>query len=117
MEKILKVEELLMFVLGIFLFSQLDFRWWWFLVLILTPDFSMLGYMFNPKIGAYAYNIVHHKGVAIALYLLGIYLQNEILQLTGIILFAHASMDRIMGYGLKHTDSFNNTHLGKIGKS
>ena len=34
-----------------------------------------------------------------------------------IILFAHISMDRIFGYGLKFNDSFFNTHLGKIGKN
>ena len=31
-------------------------------------------------------------------------------------LFGHSSFDRIMGYGLKHEDAFQNTHLGKIGK-
>nr|WP_317038961.1 DUF4260 family protein [Urechidicola croceus] len=34
----------------------------------------------------------------------------------GIILFGHASFDRMLGYRLKNSDSFNNTHLGKIGK-
>jgi len=32
------------------------------------------------------------------------------------IMLGHASLDRILGYGLKHLDSFNNTHLGIIGK-
>jgi hypothetical protein len=39
------------------------------------------------------------------------------LQLAGIILFTHSSMDRVFGYGLKYPDSFNNTHLGPIGKA
>ena len=29
-------------------------------------------------------------------------------------LFAHSSFDRVMGYGLKHEDAFQNTHLGRI---
>lgn len=61
------------------------------------------------------YNVFHHKGLAILLYILGIYLRNEYLQLAGIMLFGHSSVDRILGNGLKYTDSFNNTHLGKIG--
>lgn len=117
MKTILKSEELLMFGLGIYLFSQLDFQWWWFLVLILTPDFSMLGYLLNPKLGAAVYNFFHHKGIAILFYFVGIYLQNDLLQLVGVILFSHASMDRIFGYGLKYSDSFSHTHLGKIGKN
>ena len=116
MKTSLKIEELLMFLLGIYLFNQLDYSWWWFPALILLPDISMLGYIFNPKIGAIMYNGFHHKGIAIAFYFLGIYFNIELLQLIGIILFSHASMDRIFGYGLKYFDTFNNTHLGRIGK-
>jgi hypothetical protein len=36
--------------------------------------------------------------------------------LAGIILFAHSSMDRLFGYGLKYFTGFSDTHLGKIGK-
>ena len=38
------------------------------------------------------------------------------LELAAIILFAHSSLDRALGYGLKYDDSFGNTHLGSIGK-
>lgn len=116
MKLTLKIEELSMFILGIFAFNQLDFSWWWFLVLLLTPDIGMLGYLINSKIGAITYNIFHHKGIAIIIYLLGIYLQNEIVQLTGIILFSHSAFDRVMGYGLKYSDGFKHTHLGNIGQ-
>ncbi|MFA7445161.1 MAG: DUF4260 domain-containing protein [Flavobacteriaceae bacterium] len=116
MKNSLKLEELAQFVFGIYLFSTLDFAWWWFLVLILLPDISMIGYAFGNRIGAYLYNFFHHKAVAITVYLLGIYLNNSILQLIGIILFSHSAMDRIFGYGLKFTASFHDTHLGEIRK-
>jgi len=116
MKTILRLEELGMFVLAIFLFSQLSYQWWWFLVLLLLPDIGMLGYIINTKIGASSYNIFHHKGLAILIYFLDIYFEIELLKLIGVILFAHATMDRIFGYGLKYSDSFKNTHLGKIGK-
>ena len=114
MRNILKLEETAMLVLSIVLFNQLHFAWWWYLVLFFAPDISMLGYLVNTKMGAYSYNFFHHKAVAIAVGLLGFYLQNEIYMLTGIILFGHSSFDRILGYGLKYTDSFKNTHLGKL---
>ncbi len=116
MKTSLKVEELCMFILGLYLFQSLDYSWWWFIGLILVPDIGMLGYLIHPKIGAIVYNIFHHKGIAIAFYLIGTYFQNELLQLIGVILFSHASMDRIFGYGLKYYNAFNNTHLGIIGK-
>lgn len=114
MKSILKLEEFAMFGLGIFAFNQLDFAWWWFLILILTPDLGMFGYLINSKIGAWTYNVFHHKGLAILIYFTGIYLANDILQLTGIILFSHSALDRVFGYGLKYESSFNDTHLGPL---
>ena len=116
MKNILKIEELGLFVLGIYLFSMLDYHWWWFLVLILVPDLSMIGYFFGNKTGAFCYNLAHHRGIAIAIYLIAIYFWNLEMQLCGVILFAHSSMDRMFGYGLKYTTGFNDTHLGEIGK-
>ena len=116
MKSIIKLEEFGLFLFGIYLFNQLDYAWWWFLVLILTPDFSMIGYFFGNKSGAFLYNLVHHKGIAILVYFAGIYFSNNSIQLTGIILFAHSSMDRMMGYGLKYEMGFKFTHLGEIGK-
>ncbi|TDW49863.1 uncharacterized protein DUF4260 [Flavobacterium sp. 270] len=117
MKTVIKLEELGLFILGIYLFSLLHYQWYWFLVWILAPDFSMIGYAFNAKAGAFSYNLFHHRGIAVLLYLLGIYLNNEVLQLIGIILFSHAAMDRFFGYGLKYETSFEYTHLGKIGKN
>ncbi len=101
-----------MLALSIVFFSQLSFAWWWYPAFILVPDVSMIGYAFGNRIGAYSYNFAHHKGIAIIVGLLGYYIQSEGLELAGIILFAHASMDRIFGYGLKYPDSFQHTHLG-----
>ncbi|AEV97266.1 hypothetical protein A4D02_17135 [Niastella koreensis] len=116
MKRTIALEEAAMFGLSIFLFGKLSFAWWWYLVLILTPDFSALGYLVNTRIGAISYNFFHHKAVAIIVYIAGFYLNNEVVQLIGLILFGHSSMDRMLGYGLKYPDSFQNTHLGMIGK-
>jgi len=116
MKTILKLEELGMFLFSMYLFSQLHFAWWWYLALILLPDISMIGYLVNNKFGAACYNIAHHKGIALAVYVAGLHLHNESLQLIGIILFGHSSMDRLMGYGLKYNKGFKFTHLGEIGK-
>ena len=114
MKSILKLEELLQFALGIYLFSTLSYAWWWFLVLILLPDIGMLGYLINTKTGALTYNVFHHKGLAILILLIGIYFEIEVMQLIGIILFSHAALDRVFGYGLKYADNFKNTHLGHL---
>lgn len=116
MQTTLKIEELSQFIFGIFLFLQLDYAWWWFGILILTPDIGAVGYLINTKIGAFTYNIFHNKAIAIALGICGFYFNISLLILIGVILFSHAALDRIFGYGLKYPDSFKNTHLGIIGK-
>lgn len=116
MKTTLQLEELAMLGLGIYLFSLLSFSWWLFLALFLVPDIGMLGYLINNRIGAFTYNIFHHKGLAIFMFCFGIYLSYELIQLCGIILFSHAAFDRVLGYGLKHEKGFKFTHLGEIGK-
>ncbi|MDC7994074.1 DUF4260 domain-containing protein [Altibacter sp. HG106] len=114
MKTVLKIEEWMQFLAGLYFFSQLEFAWWWFPVLILTPDIGMLGYLQSPRTGALTYNLFHHKGIAIALVLLGILTNYPWMLLVGIILFSHASLDRAVGYGLKYKDHFKHTHLDKI---
>jgi hypothetical protein len=115
MKQLLQLEEFAMFLIAIVAFNQLQFDWWLFPALLLLPDLSMVGYLINAKVGAYCYNFVHHKALALLIVGLGFYMNNQYLLLSGIILFAHSSMDRVFGYGLKYITSFNDTHLGIIG--
>lgn len=115
MKNVLKLEELAQFLLAIILFNQLHYAWWVFPACILLPDVSAVGYLINPKVGAFTYNLFHHKLLAIIVLMMGFWLQIPILTLAGIILFAHSAMDRIFGYGLKYNDDFKHTHLGWIG--
>ena len=64
MKTILNLEEWGIFLLCIFLFSRLPFAWWWFPALLLLPDIGMLGYLAGPKVGAFTYNLLHHRAVA-----------------------------------------------------
>ena len=111
MALLIQLEEFTVLVGCIYLFSRLDFRWWWFPVLLLLPDLSMIGYLINPAVGAILYNIVHFKGTGVAIGLYGLARGNRRLMLVGIILFAHASMDRAIGTGLKYFDGFWHTSL------
>jgi hypothetical protein len=116
MNLLLKLEEAAIFVLCIFLFSKLNYAWWVFPALLFLPDIGMLGYLINTKVGAYTYNLLHLRFVAALVSVYALWYGNDVWKLAAIILFAHISFDRFMGYGLKYEDSFTNTHLGKIGK-
>ncbi len=77
----------------------------------------MVGYMINSKVGAITYNLLHHRFIGAVVLALGYFIQNPYLVLAGIILLAHSSFDRALGYGLKYPDDFKHTHLGWIGKT
>ena len=116
MKSLLRMEELALFALAIYLNSFLPFPVWLFWALFLAPDLGMLGYLVNTKTGAISYNILHHKGVALLCYFLGYFLIIHELAFVGVLLLGHSSFDRIFGYGLKYSDAFKHTHLGMIGQ-
>ncbi len=116
MKNLLRIEELGLFGLAIYLNSFLPFDGWVFWALFLTPDIGMLGYLINSRVGAITYNLLHHKGIAVACYLAGYFLMIHELTLAGVVLLGHSSFDRVFGYGLKFSDNFKNTHLGRIGQ-
>lgn len=115
MKTLIKLEEAAQFALSIILFAKLPFVWWVYPALLLVPDVSMLGYLINAKVGAFSYNLFHHKALAIAVGVAGLVLQINELALAGTLLFGHSSMDRMVGYGLKYATGFTDTHLGEAG--
>jgi hypothetical protein len=116
MKNLLRLEELAQFLACAYYLVATDSAWWTYALLLLGPDIGMAGYLINPRIGAFAYNALHHKGAAILVLAAGSVLMTGWITAAGIILFGHASMDRIFGYGLKYGDSFHHTHLGWIGR-
>lgn len=116
MKTLIKIEELFLVTLAFYLFLNLNYAWWWFLILFFAPDLSMIGYLVSPQVGAFTYDFIHHKGTAVALFVLGSFFHLQWAQAAGLIILAHSSFDRILGYGLKYPDSFQHTHLGRIGR-
>jgi hypothetical protein len=110
MKTLLKLEEAALFSASIYLFSRLPFAWWWFPALLLLPDLSMVGYLVDTRVGAVLYNLVHHKATALV-----VGLASQPLLLAGVILLAHTTLDRMLGYGLKYPDSFKHTSEGWVG--
>ena len=115
MKNTIKLEELVMLVLSIYCLYYLKADWWYYLLLAVGPDISMIGYIRGNKSGAVLYNLFHHKGLAVIIFILGFHYHLWIPQVIGTILFGHSSMDRMFGYGLKKFEGFNYTHLGIIG--
>ena len=83
---------------------------------VLAVDLSMAGYLANPRLGAMIYNVAHQWATGLAVLGSGWALGSHPLLLAGLVLVAHVGMDRLAGYGLKYPTSFQDTHLGRIGR-
>ena len=115
MNRLLKLEEIGLFLLSLVLFARSGYDWWVFPVLLLLPDLGMIGYALGPAFGATTYNLAHHRGLAVVFYAVGSLSQYSAVALLGLIIVGQSSLDRVFGYGLKYPDSFYHTHLGWFG--
>ncbi len=86
------------------------------MALLLLPDASAAGYLRGPRVGAFVYNAVHDLFAGAAIAGIGLALGSVPVMAVGAVLVAHSGMDRAAGYGLKLPTSFQDTHLGRIGR-
>jgi Domain of unknown function (DUF4260) len=113
---IIRLEYAAATIFSLLAYIYLQGPWWLFAVLFLVPDLSMLGYLAGPRVGASTYNFVHTSVLPLALIVIGVASNSQTAILIGLIWFFHIAWDRMLGYGLKLPTSFNDTHLGKIGR-
>ncbi len=88
-------------------------HWLLFALLLLTPDVAMLGYLFGKRSGAHVYNLFHSTPLPAALLAFGFFAAQPLAVSAALIWFAHIGMDRMIGYGLKYSSGFKDTHLNR----
>jgi hypothetical protein len=112
----LRAEGLAALVAGLALYGWLGGPWLAVIPLLLLPDASAVGYLRDARLGAFGYNLVHNWALGLGVLGLGLATDSTAIAVAGAILIAHTGMDRAMGYGLKLPTSFQDTHLGRIGR-
>ena len=117
MNILLRLEGLGYAVAALLIYWQQGFSWWMFAAFILMPDLSMLGYLAGVRVGAICYNIVHATPLPWALFMFAYFTNNTVVLSIALIWFAHIGIDRALGYGLKYTTGFKDTHLGSLNKA
>lgn len=113
-KNILKLEGLIIFFASIYFYYASEGSLILFLILILLPDISMVGYLANKRSGAITYNLVHNYILPIILIGYGMTTSNNIFWQLGWVLLAHVGIDRFLGFGLKYPSSFKDTHIQKV---
>ncbi|MFI0846377.1 DUF4260 domain-containing protein [Mesorhizobium sp. IMUNJ 23232] len=116
MDATLRIEWACIALVAAAVFTTMGGSWLLFAVLVLAPDLSMFGYLAGPRVGAFAYNLVHTLiGPTVLAGIAWVADSNIVMQIALVWVF-HIAVDRALGYGLKLPTSFQDTHLGRIGR-
>lgn len=113
---VLRLEGLCVLIAASVAYSKYGLGWGTFALFFLIPDVSFLGYLAGPKMGAVSYNLAHSYIGPVTCLVVGFVLPAPTLLCAGIIWCAHIGFDRALGYGLKYSEGFGFTHLGRIGR-
>ena len=111
---LLRVESFTGLLAALVLYGKAEGNWWVFFLLLLAPDLAMVGYMVNTRVGSIVYNAVHIYTWPILLAVVAIFAGSLPALHVALIWFAHISMDRTVGYGLKYPTAFKDTHLQRV---
>jgi hypothetical protein len=118
MTRLLQVEGAALLAASLVAFNTLNASWWMYAILFFVPDVAFVAYLAGPRIGAVAYNALHSTIGPIILgataWWLGFDILGQVLAATATIWIGHVGFDRMLGYGLKYTSGFKDTHLGKL---
>jgi Domain of unknown function (DUF4260) len=112
----LRLEHIAALMAAVAAYIHLGGAWWFFALLFLVPDLSMLGYLVNARVGAATYNALHNIAGPLVLGASSLIIPTSDGLLISVIWLAHIAFDRMLGYGLKMPSGFSDTHLGRIGR-
>jgi len=112
----LRLEALTVTIAGLMVWAGMGGGWTRFVLLILVPDLSLIGYVWGPRVGAALYNAAHSYALPLIIGVVGGALDHRLLVLMSALWITHIGIDRTLGYGLKYVTSFADTHLGRVGR-
>ncbi|MGE3191032.1 MAG: DUF4260 domain-containing protein [Vicinamibacterales bacterium] len=112
----LRIEGLAVFAASAVAYSWQLASWQLFGALFLVPDITMFGYLATPALGARLYNLSHNYAAPVFLIMYGLGIGRADVVPFGLIWTAHIGFDRMLGFGLKYPDHFENSHLGRVGR-
>jgi hypothetical protein len=111
---LLRLEGLAVAVAAVLFYISRGGGWLLFVLLILAPDLSMLGYLAGPRPGSVIYNAIHTYLAPAVLAALGLLLGQPLILNIALIWLVHIGADRLFGFGLKYPTEFKDTHFGRV---
>lgn len=112
-----RIEGAVVFAAATAVYFHSGFSWVAYALLLFAFDIFMAGYLFGNRTGAVVYNLGHSMSIPALLATIYVFHRSDLLLGLACLWFAHVGIDRALGYGLKRSTGFQDTHLGKIGKN
>lgn len=110
---ILRLEGAAVLIGAIAVYAAQYGDWLAFILLLIVPDLSLLGYLRGASTGAVIYNAAHTYLAPGLLAAVGAFTGVPALLQIALVWVAHIGMDRTIGYGLKYS-AFKDTHLQRV---
>jgi hypothetical protein len=112
--RLLRLEGLGVAAGALALYVDAGYGWLAFVLLVLAPDLSALGFLAGPRVGAVTYDLAHTYVWTVALGVAGVLGGSATATQLALIWLVHIGADRLLGYGLKYPTSFRDTHLQRV---
>ncbi len=110
----LRAEGAALLLVSVALYGVNGGGWLLFVLLLLAPDLSMLGYLAGVRTGSAVYNVFHAYPLPALLAIYGVFTGSGTILSLALIWLAHIGVDRMVGYGLKYPTNFKDTHLNRV---
>jgi hypothetical protein len=112
---LLRAEGVAILAASLTLYVHLGLGWVLFIVLLLTPDLALAGYLYSVRAGVIAYDVTHTELWSVALGTAGVLTGEPRLYQLALIWLVHIGIDRTLGFGLKDPAwRFWETHLQRV---
>ena len=109
--QVLRIEGSLVLIAAVWGYVLLGASWGLFAILFLVPDLFMAGYLVGARVGAAVYNVGHTYAGPFLFGAAALGSGDGLFGALALIWAAHIGIDRALGYGLKQTSGFRDTHL------
>lgn len=111
---LVRVEGLALLAASVAAYWAMDGGWGVFALFFLAPDLSFFGYLAGNRVGAAAYNLSHTSALPLLLIVGAVAGPSRAPALVALIWLAHIGFDRVLGFGLKYSTGFKDTHLSRL---
>jgi hypothetical protein len=110
----LRAEGLAIGGAAVALYFEQGYSWLALVLLWLAPDLGALGYLAGKRVGAVVYDLTHFEAWPVALATFGVIADVDLAVQLALIWLSHIGLDRAIGYGLKYSSAFKDTHLQRV---